>query len=391
MVIEPHGILMEGDALKYEFGFRGVFETLTIHEDAFIITPFQIFAGRLRELMRGKERLGSVGIGVGETVLDAEVLGDAAIRAKDLSRAHLKEKLEAIRLRKLEEFEELADRASLVPRDVRERVRLEVADLMDPDTVEWAIERFTELTKRVRIVDTEYVAKNILGPEGTVVFEGSQGVLLDRWYGFHPYTTKVRTIPETALSLIRECEYAGEIENLGVLRAYHTRHGAGPFVAESAELTKQLPDATNGEHKWQGNFRVGYFDAVAAKYAIEACGGAKALDGLVITCVDRLPALGTPFFVEVYRNEGAPELIEKDLFQTSGDGFIERIIVRHGEDAAQLKRQEKLGQALRQCAPKLAEFRKDLLPDEFTRMLGVPVVAISVGPTEKDKIEISKK
>src|SRR3989344_1627780 len=263
---------------------------MPIHEDALVIPPFSAIAGRVRELLRGKNRRGSVGIGVGETSLDSEIIGEAAIRAKDLSKPYLREKLEIIQRRKWAEFEIFADRASELPSNVKERVTSELAQMNDSATVQWMIERCAELVKHVCVVDTEFVAKRILGAEGTVVFEGSQGVLLDRYYGFHPYTTKVRATPLTAKEILRECEYDGNVQSLGILRAYHTRHGAGPFVSESAGLMAQLPDETNKEHPWQGSFRVGHFDLLLARYALEVCRGA--IDGLVITCIDRVLPLG---------------------------------------------------------------------------------------------------
>lgn len=374
MVIDPYAIIAEGKALKNELGVRGVFERLTIHEDALVITPFQAIANRLRELTRGNARYGSVGVGVGETVLDAENFGEEAIRAKDLGKSHLPDKLKAIRVRKISELEEVINRVESLPPDVKDRARFEAANLKNDGTLEWAVGWFTELALVANIVGTDYVAEKILGGPGTVVFEGSQGVLLDRWYGFHPYTTKVRTIPETALSLIKECNYDGEVKSLGVLRAYHTRHGAGPFVTESPGLTEKLPDASNGNHSWQGNFRIGYFDMVAAKYAIEVCG--KNIDGLIITCADRIQFLGEWKFCESYQDDS-------DL--------IKSIPVSRKIGELQLEYQKEIGQLLSRCSPNITTLKISdpiCLSFQFIRDgLNTPVYAVSVGPTEKDCIE----
>lgn len=389
MVIDPHAILEEGNVLAYELGIRNALQTLTIHEDALVITPFQAIAGRLRELMRGKDRYGSVGIGVGETVLDADVPGSITIRAGDLSKPGLRDMLYAVQRRKIAEFEALMDRLNAMPNDIEKEVRLELAELQDPDTVQWAIERFTELARRVRIVDTAFVAEEILGPEGSVVIEGSQGVLLDRWYGFHPYTTKVRTTPESALALLDECRYDGDIESIGVLRAYHTRHGGGPFVTESSSLTKRLPDTTNRTHPWQGSFRVGHFDMVAARYAVEACQGT--LGGLMITCVDRIPPDRQWKYCGTYRLADTVSVAERSEFFAHSSGAIDRIRVSHGMGAEQLARQETLGNYLSACIPVLTSSARGSMVPMIEEDLGVPVVAVSHGPTEKDKIEIIKK
>ena len=60
MVIDPHAIMAEGNALKFELGISWVFENLSIHEDALVITPFHAIANRLKELSRSDKRYGSV-------------------------------------------------------------------------------------------------------------------------------------------------------------------------------------------------------------------------------------------------------------------------------------------------------------------------------------------
>ncbi|MBI2030670.1 adenylosuccinate synthetase, partial [Candidatus Kaiserbacteria bacterium] len=397
MLIDPHAILGEGTALMYGSGIRGVFDMMTIHEDALVITPFQAIAGRVRELLRGKARRGSVGIGVGETILDAEVLKEGSIRARDLNTPSLRKKLEAIQAHKWQEFESYTDRTSDIDPAVRDRVSSELAQMEDADTVQWAVERFAELTERVRIVDTDYVAKNILGTGGTVVFEGSQGVLLDRFHGFHPYTTQVRTTPASAHEIMRECGYDGDVQSLGILRAYHTRHGGGPFVTESSDLTDALPDEMNKAHPWQGNFRVGSFDLVAARYALEAC-GAGAIDGIIITCLDRILARGSWELTEAYH---VPPMAQDDLERLFWT-YQERIV---GIKAASgmigtehLKHQEQVTQALLRCSPdqrafalpkdKALRYLIDLCVTGLQKVSQIPVVAVSVGQTEQDKIEI---
>lgn len=392
MMIDPHAILGEGEALQSEQGLSDVFDMMTIHEDALVITPFQAISGRVRESMR-TNRLGSVGIGVGETALDAEILKDDAIRAKDLTSTSLRNKLRRIQSYKWAQFEELADRTSDAPQSVRD----ELVKMEDPDTVQWAMERFEELVRRVKIVDTSYVAKQLLGT-GTVVFEGSQGVLLDRYHGFHPYTTKVRATPATSFDILRECGYRGDVKSLGVLRAYHTRHGGGPFVCESKELTKMLPDASNTTHAWQGNFRVGAFDAILARYAIEACKGQ--LDGLVMTCVDRVAPLKDWKLCTSYESALSLKGI-RGFFEAVNIGNRGHIVaIKHNveESPEKLMRQEKIGEILKHCKPNVGSinnpWRDD--PSMYRKMhvaliedhLKFPVVAVSFGETEKDKIEI---
>lgn len=126
---------------------------------------------------------------------------------------------------------------------------------------------------------------------GSVVFEGAQGVLLDEWHGFHPYTTWSTTTFANAEALLAESGRSCPARRLGVVRAYTTRHGPGPHMTEDRELAALLPEPHNGTGAWQGAFRVGHFDAVAHAYAVEVCGG---VDALALTHLDapaRCPAL----------------------------------------------------------------------------------------------------
>jgi adenylosuccinate synthase len=113
------------------------------------------------------------------------------------------------------------------------------------------------------------------------VFEGAQGVLLDEWHGFHPYTTWSTTTFANADHLLAEAGMTGEATRLGVLRTFTTRHGPGPLVTEDPALP--LADPHNPTNPWQGRFRIGHLDAVAHRYAVEVAGG---VDGLALTHLD---------------------------------------------------------------------------------------------------------
>ena len=132
------------------------------------------------------------------------------------------------------------------------------------------------------------ISASLLQQPGTIIFEGAQGILLDEWYGFHPYTTWSTTTFKNAEQLLAEQSYAAEVTRIGVMRAYATRHGPGPFVTEDAQLSLALPDAHNGHNLWQRQFRVGYLDLVATRYALDIAGS---VDCLAVTHLDRLSQL----------------------------------------------------------------------------------------------------
>jgi len=122
-----------------------------------------------------------------------------------------------------------------------------------------------------------------------IVFEGSQGSLLDRIYGFYPHITKTLCSLENAEKLINEIRerYSfGNIEiyKIGVLRIYSSRHGKGPFLTESQHWSETIKEQHNENGRFQGSFKIGPFDLLGAKYGCEIFKP----DFLSITCIDRI-------------------------------------------------------------------------------------------------------
>ena len=163
----------------------------------------------------------------------------------------LRRKLTALRDEKIEQ---LADLLASLPET--EAVARERQILFDPAVIDTCVAVFRQLSTMVRLVRDEHLGE-LLRLDGAVVFEGAQGVLLDEWRGFHPYTTWSTTTFQNAQTLLREQAYAGEVVKVGLLRAYSTRHGAGPFVTEDHDLKHAYIDAFNVQNDWQQGLRVG--------------------------------------------------------------------------------------------------------------------------------------
>jgi hypothetical protein len=145
-----------------------------------------------------------------------------------------------------------------------------------------------------------------IGAGEVTIFEGAQGVLLDRDHGFFPHVTPSRTTFANADALLAEASRVDSIARIGVLRAYATRHGEGPFVSEDAALTAATPDLHNGADGFQGAFRVGWLDVVAARYALRVVGG---VDWLAITNLDRLAGLSRVRVCTAYTIEGERDIL----------------------------------------------------------------------------------
>ncbi|MCZ7440470.1 adenylosuccinate synthetase [Micromonospora sp. WMMC241] len=256
VVVDPLALAAEADHLA-AVGVPDALDRLTVDGEALLATPYHRAANRARETARGADRHGSCGLGVGEAVAYGLAHPDEAPRVADCREpALLRRRLAAL----------------------RDRLTAELGPL-DAPPVDDCLPAYAAFADRVAIVDRSWLAGALRA--GTCVFEGAQGVLLDEWHGFHPYTTWSTTTFANAETLLAEAGMAGTAQRLGVLRVTTTRHGPGPLVTEDPTLP--YADPRNPTNAWQGRFRFGHFDAVAHRYALAVAGG---VDGLALTHLD---------------------------------------------------------------------------------------------------------
>ena len=96
MVVFPVGILNEADALRYRQGVHNALDLLTVDERTLCSTSYHGIASRLKELARGNNPRGTIGIGIGEAYRYQERFPELTIRVRDLSRPDIKDRLAAL-------------------------------------------------------------------------------------------------------------------------------------------------------------------------------------------------------------------------------------------------------------------------------------------------------
>lgn len=378
MLLDLLALAREAEHLA-ELGCGDVFSRLTVEEDALVVTPFQKAANRLREIARGNGRHGSCGMGIGETMADMIAFPLSAVRARDLRDPEtLAKKLAFFQEMKREEFRDQLEHLARNPFGAQE-----AALILSNDAPRQYADALWRIAMRFLIVPSSYLGT--IAMRGDLLFEGAQGVLLDEWHGFHPYTTWSTTTPASALELLSKVGYSGSIERLGVTRAYMTRHGAGPFATEDKGLTLLLPDTFNKPGVWQGGFRVGWFDLVMARYAITVSGG---IDSLAITNLDRYQNIPQPKIATAYRvphdalsHRGRPTALSRP------DGAVATVERLFKKDVlTDLTYQEALTRLVQSARP---DYRLAPKGDEYVRLieqdLMVPVTITSHGATALEK------
>ncbi|MCY1082087.1 adenylosuccinate synthetase [Archangium lansingense] len=372
VVIHPTALRVEGEALRAK-GVGDVFSRIRISERARVITPFHQSANRLRELARGESRHGSCGVGVGETVQDALEHPEETVLAGDLRDAALsRRKLQRIRERKHGEMRALWGASPAGAQAERERAIFEHESVIDA----W-LEQATHLVKLGLVVPDSMLSAWMKESPATV-FEGAQGVLLDEWHGFHPFTTWSNCTAANALALIAESGLDADVERIGVLRSHVARHGAGPLPTETESLRPVLSEH-NIHNAWQGNVRYGWFDAVLARYALDVVGG---VDALAITHLDLSKRLHTWKVCAGYHQEPMPGDSELIAHRT-GAGLVTRLAV---STTPSLERQARLAGWLQRVTPSLEEgdAKEDAVLEHLERLLGRNIDLVSQGPCASD-------
>jgi adenylosuccinate synthase len=392
MIMEPRAMLNENAHLE-SLGVTDALARTTIDRRALVITPFQRAANRLREIARGNVRHGSCGMGVGETQSDFLTHGQNALFVGDLTdRATIRRKFDYIREAKKEELKDVIATVNpfvVGPSETTRRAMREIGLLsLRGEELEYFVDDYYNFGKQVEIVDGSYLTR--LLQNGHVVFEGSQGILLDEWFGFYPHTTWSTITSLNALTLLDECNYQDQVTTLGVVRAYASRHGAGPFVTEDEHLGQTIRDSYNVTHDWQGSFRVGWFDLVMIKYGLAVNRG---VDALAVTCLDQLDALHNVRVCDRYEYRG-PRATLSGFAEQDTRGHLTQLTVRRPAD---LIHQEELTHIIRQSRPIYREFSQSRTSpglyaeylEYISSALKTPIEILSYGPRADQKATIA--
>ncbi len=268
VVIDPAVLLDELAGLDE----RGVDTSrLLISADAHLLLPYHVAIDKVTERYLGNKKIGTTGRGIGPCYQDK--IARIGVRVADvLDHDTLTHKIEAALEYKNQVLVKIYNRKALDPEQVVEGL-LEQAEGF-----------------RHRIADTRLLLGEALDAGETVLLEGSQGTLLDVDHGTYPYVTSSN--PTAGGAAVGSGIGPTRITTvLGILKAYTTRVGSGPFPTELFDEYGEYLAKTGGEIgvTTGRSRRCGWFDAVIARYATRVNG----ITDYFLTKLDVLSSLET--------------------------------------------------------------------------------------------------
>jgi adenylosuccinate synthase len=355
VVVYPPRFLEEVEDLR-SAGIS-VGDNLILSNHAHVIFPYHLEEERLNEA-GGDQAIGTTGRGIGPCYQD-KVGRVHAVRVGDLLQPdYLRGRLQTIVPRKNRVLQGLNPEARTFDAPALCAEYLGYAEKMRP-----------------YIRDTECYLHQALQAGRRILFEAAQGSLLDVDHGTYPYVTSSNSSPAGVWS--GSGVPARNLSRVvGVIKAYSTRVGRGPFPTELHDGPDGIGERIRRTGKEYGTVtgrprRCGWFDAVAARYTTRLTG----TDELAVMLLDVLSVANEIAICTAYELDGERrEDFSSDAFVLERCRPVYETMPGWSSDLSGVQRAADLPTAARRYVERLAE------------LLGRPVTIVSVGPDREQTI-----
>ena len=351
VVLDPVALVGEIEGLRK----RGVKveKNLLISDTAHLVLPYHQALDGLRETQKGSKKIGTTKRGIGPAYADKA--SRTGLRTGDLLRPDvLKEKL----TQRIKENNALLKSLGAPTLNASKIIKdtLAAAEVLRPF-----------------ITNTVMFLHRALEMKTNMLFEGAQGTFLDIDHGTYPYVTSSNTTSGGA------CTGSGVPPHrinkvMGVLKAYTTRVGEGPFTTEDDALGDRFHamgrefGATTGRAR-----RCGWFDAVSTRYSVILNG----IDELAITNLDGLDGVETIKICVAYRLDG--KVLD---FPPTDSEHLSRCEPVYIEMPGWMKSTEK-AKKFSELPPKARAYVK-----KIAELTGAKLSIVSIGPARAQTIRL---
>ena len=277
VVVDPIGLVEEIEGLK-KIGVKVSAKNFVLSETAHVVFPYHRELDAQREVLKGKNKIGTTKRGIGPAYGDKAAR--VGLRVNDLvDPIRLEEKL-SVRIKE----------NNIVLKSLGAK----------PLSFKKVFAEYNQAGQYLKpfVANTVVLLHNAMREQADILFEGAQGTFLDIDHGTYPFVTSSNTTAGGA------CTGSGVPPHrmdrvVGVMKAYTTRVGEGPLPTENAEISDLLHGmgrefgATTGRAR-----RCGWFDSVATRHATMVNG----IDDLAITNLDGLDMVETIKVCVAYRH-----------------------------------------------------------------------------------------
>jgi adenylosuccinate synthase len=347
VVLDPARLFEEIDALTA----RGVAispANLRISYKTHLVMPYHKREDEARESSSEGGAIGTTRRGIGPTYAD-KMQRATAIRVADLMHEEkLKQKIASV---------------------VTERNKV-LKVLYDAAPLEWKpiFEQYRDYGRRIQpfVDDVGHLLLQYAKEGKRIVFEGAHAVLLDVDHGTYPYVTSSSC---SALGLYTGAGVPPQtVQNfVGIMKAYSTRVGGGPFPTEQANATGDYIRERGHEYGTTTGRprRCGWFDAMAVRYSVDLCG----ITHVALTLLDVLSGLEHVRICTGYRLNGQRlEYFRADMDTLAEVEPVYETLPGWKQDISQVRRYDDLPVEAKQYVQRLET------------LVGAPIRMVSVGP-----------
>ncbi|MEU6248072.1 adenylosuccinate synthase [Glycomyces sp. NPDC047010] len=350
VVVDPKFLISELDELTA----GGVdVSNLKLSADAHLIMPHHRALDRVVERYLGGARIGTTGRGIGPAYADK--VARQGIRVQDL----LDPKILSIKLEQI-----LREKNQIL-------VKVYNRKAIDPQAV---VEEYLGYAERLKpyIADTRLLLNQALEADKNVLLEGAQATMLDVDHGTYPFVTSSN--PTTGGACVGTGIAPNKITTaIGIIKAYTTRVGSGPFPTELFDEFGEFLLKRGGEYgvTTGRRRRCGWFDAVLGRYAVRVNG----ITDLFVTKLDVLSELERVPICVAYEVDG--ERVEEMPMTQTGVHHAKPVYEYHDgwfEDISACRKFDELPRNAQTYIERLEE------------LCGARVSVVGVGPGREENI-----
>ena len=321
-----------------------IHDILKISKKTHLILPTHRLLDAASESAKGKSKIGSTLKGIGPTYMDKT--GRNGLRVGDILATNFKEKYQALKDKHLKLLSQYN---------------------FDYDEKEYEEKWLTGINKikEFELVENENLINSYLNNKQKVLAEGAQGTLLDIDFGSYPFVTSSNTVCAGACTGLGVAP--GNIGKVyGIVKAYCTRVGSGPFPTELEDETGEKLRAIGNEYGATTGRprRCGWLDLVALKYSVMING----VTDIIITKIDILSEFDTIKVCTSYKMKDGSVTSEFPYSLDDVDYPVYEEVEGWKEDISKIVKESNLPKALKNYI-KFIELKVE-----------IPVKIISVGP-----------